>query len=75
MASYVYVFKPSLTNYPDSKIFSLELLLEECSKLIRVVGWNLFAEWLTAKSFLLRCWEFLPLVLYWVLNKPLQILS
>ena len=45
-----YVFKPSLTNYPYSKIFSLELLPEEYLELNRIVGWNLFAEWLTAKS-------------------------
>ena len=56
--SYVNVFKPSL------KILSLELLPEEYLELTRVVGWKL-----TAKSWLLRCGEFPPLVLYWVLNK------
>ena len=47
---YVNVFKPSLTNYPCSEKFSLELLPEEYLELSRVVGWNLFPEWLTAKS-------------------------
>ena len=56
--SYVNVFKPSL------KILFLELLPEEYLELTRVVGWKL-----AAKSWLLRCGEFLPLVLYWVLNK------
>ena len=56
--SYVNVFKPSL------KILFLELLPEECLEFTRVVGWKL-----TAKSWLLRCGEFPPLVLYWVLNK------
>ena len=56
--SYVNVFKPSL------KILFLELLPEEYLELTRVVGWKL-----TAKSWLLRCGEFPPLVLYWVLNK------
>ena len=56
--SYVNVFKPSL------KIFSLELLPEEYLEITRVVGWKL-----TAKTWLLCCGEFPPLVLYWVLNK------
>ena len=56
--SYVNVFKSPL------KISFLELLSEEYSELTRVVGWKL-----TAKSWLLRCGEFPPLVLYWVLNK------
>ena len=56
--SYVNVFKPSL------KILFLELLPEEYFELTGVVGWKL-----TAKSWLLRCCEFPPLVLYWVLNK------
>ena len=33
------------------KKYSLELLLEEYSELVVVRGWNLLAEWLTAKSF------------------------
>ena len=53
--SYVNLFRPSLF---------LELLSEEYLELTRVVGWKL-----TAKSWLLRCGEFPPLVLYWVLNK------
>ena len=56
--SYDNVFTPSL------KILFLELLPEEYLELTRVVGWKL-----TAKSWLLRCGEFPPLVLYWVLNK------
>ena len=56
--SYVNVLKPSL------KILFLELLPEEYLELTGVVGWKL-----TAKSWLLRCGEFPPLVLYWVLNK------
>ena len=56
--SYVNVFKPSL------KILFLELLPEEYLELTRVVGWKL-----TAKTWLLCCGEFPPLVLYWVLNK------
>ena len=56
--SYVNVFKPSL------KILLVQLLPEEYLKLTGVVGWKL-----TAKSWLLRCGEFPPLVLYWVLNK------
>ena len=56
--SYVNVFKPSL------KVLFVQLLPEEYLKLTGVVGWKL-----TAKSWLLRCGEFLPLVLYWVLNK------
>ena len=56
--SYVNVFKPSLN------IMLLELLPEEYLELTRVVGWKL-----TAKSWLLRCEEFPPLVLYCVLNK------
>ena len=55
---YVNVFKSSL------KMLFLELLPEECLELTRVVEWKL-----TAKSWLLRCGEFPPLVLYWVLNK------
>ena len=56
--SYVNVFKPSL------KILFLELLPEEYLKLTGVVGWKL-----AARSWLLLCGEFPPLVLYWVLNK------
>ena len=55
---YVNVFKSSL------KMLFLELLPEECLELTRLVEWKL-----TAKSWLLRCGEFPPLVLYWVLNK------
>ena len=56
--SYLNMVKPPL------KILFLELLSEEYSGLTRVVGWKL-----TAKSWLLRCGEFPPLVFYWVLNK------
>ena len=56
--SYVNVFKPSL------KILFLDLLPEEYFELTMVFGWKL-----TAKSWLLRCGQFLPLVLYWALNK------
>ena len=49
-----YVFKPTLTNHPYSKMFSLELLPVEYLELSRVVGWNLLAKRLTAKSCLLR---------------------
>ena len=56
--SYANVFKPSL------KILFLELLPEEYFELTMVFGWKL-----TAKSWLLRCGQFLPLVLYWALNK------
>ena len=59
--SYVNVFKPSLMIYTYLKIFFLELLPKE---LTRVVEWKL-----TIKSWSLRCREFLALVLYWVLNK------
>ena len=38
IVSYLNVFKPSLTNYPYSKIFSLQLLLEEYLERNRVVG-------------------------------------
>ena len=69
--SYVIAFKPSLTNYPYSKIFFLEFLGDEYLELSRMVEWNLFAEWLTAKSCLLHRGKFPSLVLYWGLNKPL----
>ena len=37
-------------NYPYSKILSVELLPVKYLELNTVVGWNLFAEWLTDKS-------------------------
>ena len=49
---------------PSMKILFLEFLPEEYLELTRVVGWRL-----TAKSWLLLCGKFPPLVLYWVLNK------
>ena len=55
--SYVIAFNPSLTNYPYSKKFFLELLPEEYFEISRLVGWNHFAEWLTVKSCLLHCGE------------------
>ena len=38
IVSYLNVFKHSLTNYPYSKIFSLELLPEEYLERSRVAG-------------------------------------
>ena len=58
--SYVNMFKPSL------KILFHELLPEEYLELSKIVGWKQIA-----KSWLLRCGEFPPLVLYWVINKAL----
>ena len=52
----------SLTNYLGSRIFSPELLPEVYSEFSIVLGWNLFAG------------SFPHLVLYLVLNTPLQTL-